>query len=256
MRVRLKPGRWPRAAAAAAAAGLVLAWATARAGDGAADADPPHFKLTLGRYHLKGAADGTDLNLRWRGDGRSLWVGLYHDADFGRQLRLGWDDQWALPSPPGLPLQLLPSLQLASRGFAGGSLAVQAGDPVYLQLGIGRTNLRPYANLNFDPNDALSAALGWQGEGARQLALSVIADDRLHTGQQHHHLTLRWPLPAELRLSADLLHKQGQGDAGPVKAWGWSLGLDGAFWFARVARDPKQNFSAYDAWRVSAGRRF
>ena len=228
------------------------------------------YKLTLGRYHLDSAGsagpstDGTDLNLRWRRDARSLWLGLYQQPGFGRQWRVGWDDQWplapgaalALSLPDSLPLQLLPSLQAASGGFVGGSLGVQAGAPFYAQVGIGRTNLKPYANLNFDPNDALTLALGWQGEGSRQIALSVIADDRLGTGQQHHHLTLRWPLPTGCRLSADLLHKQGQGDAGPVNAWGWSLGLDGAAWFARLARDPKQNFSSQDAWRVSGGRRF
>lgn len=246
------------ACAAWAASWLALLPPQALAGD-AAEGDAPSLKLTFGHYQLQHAAAGTDINLRWRRDGRSLWLGFYRDADFGQQLRLGWDDQWALPSlpgMPGLPLLLLPSLQLASRGFVGGSLAVQAGAPIYLQLGLGRTNLRPYANLNFDPNDALSAALGWQGEGGRQLALSVIADDRLHTGQQHHHLTLRWPVPAGLRLSADLLHKQGQGDGGSVNAWGWTLGLDSTTWFARVARDPKQNFSAFDAWRVSVGWRF
>ena len=220
------------------------------------------LKLTLGRYRLSGP-DGTgwgdDINLRWRRDGRSLWLGVYRDGDVGRQLRLGWDDQWALPALPtlpSLPLQLLPSLQAASGGFFGGSLAVQAGEPFYAQLGLGRTNLLPYANLNFDPNDAITLALGWQGEGGRQAALSVIADDRLGTGQQHHHLTLRWPVPAGLRLSADLLHKQGMGDSGAVNAWGWTLGLDGQQWFARVARDPKQNFSSLDAWRFSGGWRF
>ena len=86
------------------------------------------------------------------------------------------------------------------------------------------------------------------------------SDRPVGTGQQHHHLTLRWPLPTglsdPLRLTADLLHKQGLGDAGPVNTWGWALGLDGKVWFARLAHDPKQNFSALDAWRVSAGRRF
>ena len=232
------------------------------------------YKLTLGRYHLASpgnasnagtaspSTNGTDLNLRWRRDARSLWLGLYQQPGFGRQWRVGWDDQWPLALGNAtalrrwLPLQLLPSLQAASGGFVGGSLGVQAGAPFYGQIGIGRTNLKPYANLNFDPNDALTLALGWQGEGSRQVALSVIADDRLGTGQQHHHLTLRWPLPPGLRLSADLLHKQGQGDGGAVNAWGWTLGLDGAAWFARLARDPKQNFSAQDAWRLSGGRRF
>ena len=221
------------------------------------------FKLTLGRYRMSGDGTGfvgTDLNLRWRRDARNLWLGAYQDREFGRQFRAGYDDQWVLHDDPVLPVQLQPSLQVASGGFVGGSLALQVGAPFYAQVGIGRTNLRPYANLNFDPNDAISAALGWQGAGGRQLQLLVIADDRLATGQQHQHLTLRWPLPAglsgPLRLTVDLLHKQGQGDTGPVNAWGWTLGLDGKVWFARLAHDPKQNFSAQDAWRMSAGRRF
>ena len=89
--------------------------------------------------------------------------------------------------------------------------------------------------------------------------LRVIADDRLGTGQQHQHLTLHWPLAAglsdPLRLTADLLHKHGLGDTGPVSAWGWTLGPDGKVWFARLTHDPKQNFSAQDAWHLSAGRR-
>ncbi len=224
-----------------------------------AQANPGESKITLGRYRLgSGAAAtlGTDLNARWRRDGRSLWLGLYQDGAVGRQWRAGWDEPWALATGPTLPVQLLPSLQLASGGFVGGSLALQVGAPFYAQVGLGRTNLRSYVNLNFDPNDAIGLVLGWQGEGSRQLSVSVIADDRLGTGQQHQHLTLRWPLADALRLSADLLHKQGQGDTGVVNAWGWTLGLDGAVWFARLARDPKQNFSAQDAWRLSGGRRF
>jgi len=231
-------------------------------GDTAAADGGPAFKLSLGHYRLRGGDNpvaGTDVNLRWRGGDHTAWLGLYQQGGFGRQLRAGWDDHWTLDGAWAAALggvQLLPSLQLASGGFVGGSLALQAGGPVFVQAGIGRTNLRPYANLNFDPNDALSLALGWQGEGDRQLTLSAIADDRLGTHQQHHHLTLRWPLPESWRLSADLLHKQGLGDTGAVRAWGWGLGLDGARWFGRVARDPKQNFSAQDAWRLSGGLRF
>ena len=249
----------------------LLAWAMAGAASAAQAADaadpapgPGEFKLTLGRYHLGGgvvgASNGTDLNLRYRQDGRTVWLGAYQDANTARQWRAGWDDQCDLPasamSSATGPAQLLPSLQVASGGFVGGSLALQVGTPFYAQVGLGRTNLRPYANLNFDPNDALMATLGWQGQGGRQAALAVISDDRLGTGQQHHHLTVRWPLQTGLRLSADLLHKQGRGDGGPVNTWGWTLGLDGAQWFGRLAHDPKQNFSTLDAWRLSAGRRF
>ena len=252
-------------------AAVVASSACAQVADAAADpsataaADPGEFKLTLGHYayHLRGdgsAGHGDDLNLRYRRGGRTVWLGVYQDASTPRQWRAGWDDQWDVPASVFInaagPAQLLPSLQVASGGFVGASLALQVGAPFYAQLGIGRTNLRPYANLNFDPNDALMATLGWQGEGGRQAALAVIADDRLGTGQQHHHLTLHWPLQPGLRLTADLLHKQGRGDGGPVNTWGWTLGLDGARWFGRLVHDPKQNFSTQDAWRLSAGRRF
>ena len=227
-------------------------------------ADRGEFKLTLGRYRMSGESSGfvgTDLNLRWRREGRNLWLGAYQDREFGRQFRAGYDDLWVLRDDSVLPVQLQPSMQVASGGFVGGSLTLQVGAPFYAQLGLGRTNLRPYANLNFDPNDAISAALGWQGAGGRQVQVLVIADDRLGTGQQHQHLTLRWPIPAgcvadPLRLTIDLLHKQGLGDTGPVNTWGWTLGLDGKLWFARLAHDPQQNFSARNAWRLSAGRRF
>lgn len=243
-----------------AATALALSAAARAQTDGSpADIDAAQYKFTVGRYHMnKGATayDATDINLRRRQGSQTLWLGVFRDGDQGQQWRAGWDEQWSLATDARLPLQLLPSLQLASGGFVGGSLALQAGVPFYVQIGLGRTNLKPYANLNFDPNDAISLAVGWQGEGGRQLAASVIADDRLGTGQQHHHLTLRWPLPDALRLSADLLHKQGQGDGAYVNAWGWTLGLDGTRWFARLARDPKQNFSVDDAWRLSGGVRF
>ncbi len=236
-------------------AGLCCASA-AQAGDDAASAG--ELKLSLGHYRLSGAAGslaGDDANLRWRGDNRSLWLGVYRDASFGRQWRLGWDAAWAPDAQAAVPWQLLPSLQYASGGFVGGSLGLQVGAPWYGQFGIGRTNLRPYANLNFDPNDALTLALGWQGEGGRQAALTLIADDRLHTGQKHWHLGGRWPVGG-MRATVDLLRKRGQGDTGAIDAWGWTLGLDWPSWFVRLARDPKQNFSSLDAWRLSSGLRF
>ena len=44
-----------------------------------------------------------------------------------------------------------------SGGFWGGSLSAQIGSPkLYAIVGLGRTNLRTYYNLNFDPNDAIT----------------------------------------------------------------------------------------------------
>ena len=187
------------------ACALVNAASAVQAADPATDLitdptpKPGEVKLTLGRYHLGGAgggggvgsdaSNGTDLNLRYRQGSRTVWLGAYQDANTTRQWRAGWDDQWDVPTNAianaAGPAQVLPSLQVASGGFVGGSMALQVGAPFYAQVGLGRTNLRPYANLNFDPNDALMATLGWQGEGGRQAALAVIADDRLGTGQQH-----------------------------------------------------------------------
>ncbi len=209
------------------------------------------FKLTAGRYDY-GNSQGHDVNLRWRGHDSNVWLGYYQDPDFGKQWRTGLDSSWALSDWA----QLQPSLQLATQGFVGGSLNLQVGGEWYGLLGWGRTNLRPYFNLNFDPNDALSLGLGWRGAQGLNLSLSVIADDRLHTGQQHWHATLRWPLPEQQRLTLDILYKKGMGDEGEVRAYGWSFTYDWPRWFLHLAVDPKQNFSATDAKRLSVGLRF
>jgi hypothetical protein len=209
------------------------------------------FKLTLGSYDTP-SNRGTDVNLRWRQDDTNAWVGYYRDADFGSQWRTGFDSNVDLTDWASLQ----PSLQLASQGFVGGSLNLQLGQQVYGVVGIGRTNLRPYFNLNFDPNDAVTLGLGWRGEQGQNLALTLVADDRLHTGQKHLHLTGRWPLAGGERLTLDLLCKQGMGDAGMVRAWGWSIGYDWPRWFAKLAHDPKQNFGVDDVTRLSVGVRF
>jgi hypothetical protein len=214
------------------------------------------WKLTATRHFVRGGADGLDLNLRWRRENDSAWVGVYEDRDFGSQARAGWDGRWRLGGA-ALPLSLLPSLQVATRNFVGGSLALQAGERFYVQAGIGRTNLHPYQNLNFDPNDALTAVVGWKGDDGRTLGVTVVRDDRLHTGQQHVHLTGQWPLPEGRRLTLDLLRKRGQGEEGErVRATGFTATVDFPRWFVRVAWDPKQNFSPNDVLRIGGGWRF
>jgi len=214
--------------------------------------DSKPWKLILADYHYSDGTDGQDANLRWRRDDTNAWIGTYHDKTFGSQARTGFDTSIAL----GGSATLQPSLQAASLGFFGGSLNLQVGDPWFVLLGWGRTNLKPYFNLNFDPNDAITLGAGWHGEGGRSVSLSVIADDRLHTGQKDWHLYGRWPVYTDLRMTLDLMRKTGQGDSGPVHAWGLSATFDFPSWFIRVARDPKQNFSALDATRIAAGLRF
>src|ERR1700738_3760648 len=80
------------------------------------------WKLTLGRYVYAGYS-GSDFNLRWRRDDTSAWVGIYTDRVFGTQARAGADTSVDV----GRYLQVQPSVQLASLGFAGGGLHLEGG---------------------------------------------------------------------------------------------------------------------------------
>jgi len=224
------------------------------------------FKFTVGRYayHNSAAGDadspvsdvrehdiGKDVNLRWTDEDTHIWGGHYEDHTFGKQSRFGADTSWSVTD--GVALQ--PSFQAASGGFRGGSLNAVLGTQTFAIVGWGRTNLKPYANLNFDPNDAITLGLGRVFENRQTWTLSVIRDDRLNTGQTHRHLIGRIPVGAD-RLTVDLLYKTGRGESGNVKGWGLSLTWDFPDWFIRLAHDPKQGFTAQDATRLAAGVRF
>jgi hypothetical protein len=223
------------------------------------DAEPTEllWKLSLGLYRpqARTADTGHDLNLRWRHDDSSLWLGVYHDAGTGTQTRGGWDTRWQPDAD--VPIALLPSVQVASGGFVGGSVNVEVGTTWFAQAGLGRTNTKPYVNLNFDPNDAAMGALGWRDDHEGQVMLSVIRDNRLGTGQQDLHLSAQRPLGNGQRLTLDLLHKHGRIDDGSwVRGNGVTATYDWPRWFLRVALDPYQNFSAQAVWRFTAGLRF
>jgi hypothetical protein len=228
---------------------LVWIGAAAAAAHGATATDYA-WKLTAGEYAY---ADyyGTDVNLRWRAENTSAWAAVYTDRFFGTQARAGADTSIGV----GKYVQVQPSLQLASRGFVGGSINVQAGGAWYGIAGIGRTDGRPYFNLNFDPNDAVTLGAGHQSpEGVSYLAF-VVVDDRFHTGQRDWHANVRIP-EGDSHATLDLLYKTGLSDAGPIRAWGFSATWDWPSWFLRAAYDPYQNFSAQNAWRFAVGVRF
>lgn len=253
---RLRRPALPRldGVAALACVSLLLALKPAAADE---SVTPRHFKLTAGNYFYRDPAgnySGQDLNLRYRRNDTSAWIGYYHDRQFGGQARIGFDTSW---QPfDSIPFAILPSAQAATKGFVGGSLAGQIGDDWFAQVGIGRTNLRPYQNLNFDPNDSLNFALGHHAENGSSYTLSAVVDDRLHTGQRHYHATAQWPIAGGQRLTIDVLHKRGNGDTGRVVAWGETITYDFPRWFLREAYDPKQNFGSANVVRLSAGVRF
>ena len=219
-------------------------------------AKPISYKFTAGHYQLSGgglpAASGLDLNLRATGRFGNAWLGWYGSPSQDiRQVRAGWDSSYKLGW-----LRFMPSLQIASGGFVGGSVSLEVGDTWFAGVGAGRTNLRNYANLNFDPNDAWMLSGGYRWADNRSLALQVVRDNRLNPDQQNVHLVYRTPIHGSDRLTLDLLQKKGLVGGIPISRFGLSVGYDWPSYFVRVAWDPQVNFSAQDMLRLSVGTRF
>lgn len=218
-----------------------------------AEAELWRFKLTPSVYSNRDTPQATDLNLRANLGPHAVWAGQYRQAGFGEQMRTGYE----YTASPGWG-QLVYSLQAAERGFAGGAVTAQVGQEVYAIAGWGRTNLRTYYNLNFDPNDAITLGLGgWVGR-QHQISLLRIQDDRLHTGQRVTHLVWRYHPDDAHRLTLDLADKRGRAEAdGPwLRGSSVSLGWDWQRWFVHAALDHKVNFSNDTQKRLSLGWRF
>lgn len=211
------------------------------------------FKLTPSHYVTSNARDATDLNLRTNHGPHALRIGHYRRGGEFEQTRAGYERTIALPFG-----QLIPSLQVASHGFAGGSLNAQIGDTRYALLGVGRTNRRDYYNLNFDPNDSIVYGVGTRLIPGSTIALFTVRDDRLRTGQVVTHLVRRLTPDDRQRWTLDLSSKHGRAsaDAEPVSGKAVSLTYEHGDVFVRLARDRKVNFTAEDQTRVSIGLRF
>lgn len=240
-------------AAIAALPGLALA-APADAPDGAAAEaapQPPAFKLTLGYYDGSDGSRGTDANLRHTSDLGNVWAGYFRlPQQDASQWRGGWDRSF------GAGVRLQPSVQVASGGFVGGSVGVETGETWFAGAGLGRTNLRPYYNLNFDPNDSWTVSAGHRDESGRVLMAFMVRDNRENPDQRHVHLVWRQPLEGGQRLTADALWKKGLVEGEMIRRWGFTATYDWPRFFVRLARDPKTNFTTVDTWRFSAGTRF
>ena len=244
--------KFSRRLSASAALALLVA------GPAGAQEDKPDapFKFTTGVYLFRGggepAGSGLDLNLRHSSDWGNAWVGWFRSQALDvTQSRAGWDHTFAAGA-----VRIQPSVQVASGGFRGGSVYVETGDEWFGGVGFGRTNLQPYVNLNFDPNDSFTLAAGRRWSEGRSLALTLVGDNRENPDQRHLHLTLRQPLPDGERLTVDLLAKRGLVDGSEVRKLGLTVGYDWRRHFVRVAWDPKANFTAQDMLRLSAGVRF
>jgi len=217
------------------------------------EAENWRFKLTPSVYATAGQPSATDVNLRANQDAHAVWVGQYQQNGVGEQTRVGYE--YTASTAWG---QIVPSLQAATGGFAGGSVNLQIGHQNYAIVGWGRTNVRNYYNLNFDPNDAITLGAGGWWSPQHQWSVFRVQDDRLHTGQKITHLVWHYHPTHNERLTLDLAQKQGRADTDSPTVQGHSLtaGWDWSDYFVRAAIDQKVNFSPYDQKRLSLGLRF
>lgn len=213
------------------------------------------LKLTPTYYHSSAENPAWDINLRGSLGAHNAWVGHYRQHQDFRQTRLGYDYTWDAPFG-----KLVPSVQYATHGFLGGSLNAEIGVRYYALLGFGRTNLKPYYNLNFDPNDAITFGIGTRAVPRTTLSLYQIWDDRLHTGQRITHLVARYKPSDKTRWTLDVFYKSGRTDADPssavLRGTGAAVTYDFEPYFVRIANDPYVNFTNNHMVRVAAGMRF
>lgn len=211
------------------------------------------FKLTPSYYATTNQHSATDVNLRANFGQHALWLGVFRRGGEFEQTRSGYE--LTLSSDYA---RLIPSLQVATHGFAGAAVNLEVGRSIYALLGYGRTNAREYYNLNFDPNDSLVLGLGTRLISQTNLSVFNVKDNRLHTEQSVTHAVFRYQPDDRQRLTLDLFEKHGRAtpDDPKVSGHGVAFTYDYRDVFVRVARDRKVNFSADDQTRVSVGLRF
>jgi hypothetical protein len=228
------------------------ATAAADGADAAQPSLPPANKLTFSYYDFSSGGTGADINLRHTFKSSTAWIGAYGESDRFAQLRVGYEYDYH-----SAWLTLIPSAQAATHGFLGATIYGEVGRSVFAIAGAGRTNLRPYWNLGFDPNDYLQFGAGYRDDGGNTLSAYAIRDVRLGTGQTNTHLFFRRYLPIEWRLTVDVVNEHGNNDVG-VAVHGWAVSVDAERrrWFVRVAEDPHVNYTRDQQVRVAAGVRF
>jgi hypothetical protein len=220
----------------------------------AADAEAIAYKLTPSYYSTTNQPGAYDVNLRASLAAHTAWIGFYRQSTEFQQLRLGYEDTLALPFG-----RLTPSLQYATRGFLGGSVNAEIGERWFALLGVGRTNLKDYFNLNFDPNDAVLIGAGTRALPNTTLSVFQIRDDRLGTGQRVLHVVARIKPTERTRWTFDAFYKEGRlssEDDVRVHGTGLAVTYDYDRYFVRVAADPHVNFTREHMVRAAVGLHF
>jgi len=215
--------------------------------------NPIDYKLTLSHYSTQ-HSNANDINMRVSKDNQTLWLAEYMENPSGfNQVRAGYERRDRFDY-----LRLVSSLQVASHGFLGGALTAEIGGAVYAIAGYGRTNLKPYNNINFDPNDAITLGLGWHAGNDLTISVYGVQDNRVINGQRITHLTVNKVMADDQKITFDLFQKSGtrDGQGQSIQALGASISYDLNRYFMRLAYDPKVNFTQEDMTRVSLGMHF
>ena len=223
------------------------------AGLAASDARAQDYqgKLTFGVYTSDARAT-VDVNARYSTGDWTGWLGWYGPQTDVRQARAGLEYDLKRRG-----LLLIPSVQVASASFAGGSIYSEIGQRVYLIAGGSRTDLKPYVNLNFDPNESWQVGAGAHYARFDSVAAFTIWDNRLHTSQRDSHAVLRHYFAGPHRLTLDASYKSGRGDLGTfVRGTAVAAELDWNRWFIKGARDAHANYGMATMWRFGGGMRF
>lgn len=217
------------------------------------------WKATFANYRDSVSKNNaTDINLRGSSEATRFWMGHYQDPSVFTQTRAGVERATSLGSYG----QLISSVQMASRGFVGGSLTwdgkqpgVQGLSPL---LGWGRTNVKPYYNLNFDPNDSVLWGGTYSQRDIGQFSLFQVFDDRLKTGQRVTHLVWRGKGMGGLGLTVDMFGRSGASEIGEpvVKGHGLAVTAELRDYFVRFAYDQKANYTEANITRLAVGFRF
>jgi len=152
-------------------------------------------KLTFSYYNFSSGKQGADINVRHTFKSSTAWIGGYREtAGFG-QARLGYEydyhHDW---------LTFVPSAQAATRGFLGASVYGEAGRRFFGIGGFGRTNLRPYWNLGFDPNDYVEFGAGYRDSDGNTISTYHPRQPPRHRPDEHACI---FPTSSPLRLALD-----------------------------------------------------
>ena len=221
--------------------------------EGASTDQTIDYKITYSHFHTK-ASDANDINLRLSNDNQTIWLAGYKESssDFN-QVRTGYErtDYFTF-------IKTITSLQLATHGFLGGAITAEIGKPFYAIIGYGRTNLKPYDNINFDPNDSITLGAGWHVDQDLNISVYGVEDNRVVDGQRITHLMVNKRLPEDQKITLDIFLKSGSPDnqGQSIHGLGCALTYDISRYFLRLAYDPKVNFTQENMSRVSIGVHF